>query len=231
MLKKLITCVALVLFTASASALDVERLAKGERIDYLEVVDFGALSVVNSEGRLLLTTQDGRFVFELAAAHDVWLAKTYTDAEEIVEAKTLIPLSQLNVQTANLNVGITGQGDEIVSVWVDPNCEYCERVRQASTHLEDQYTFHWYFIPVYEQSKNVVRAASCVTDARTLGAAYVSGELEDLATDTSCRSDRYDANLLLGDMIGIQGIPFLIQEGGQVYRGVPASLENWLEGK
>jgi len=196
-------------------------------------IDYGVMTVAERAGHTYLISQDGRFVFDVASVLDIWTNQTVRDATAIARASKRIPLKNLNMNPSELNVIETGIGPTRVDIFIDPQCKFCALVKKQSRMLEQQYTFHWYLLPIFEESKATVRMASCRVNDPNLVAAFRKDELESYLQqleEQACDSDRYDTTLILGDLIGVTGIPFIVAENGETHRGAPLDLKGWLAG-
>lgn len=211
---------------ANGTDLPDNRIVEAKPMTFMGVPSL----VLSDNGKLFISSQDGRFLFEVEGVVDVWQTKRLTSLNEIMDATNIMPMRE-SLSDMDLNVGVTGNGPLAVDVFIDLHCTFCHQIIEQSKALEDEYTFRWHLLSVFESSRRTTRQLACVQDQRLLGQAIRNGSTEQLAQatrDCADGSERYNASLILGDVLGIKGVPWLIASNGRVHQGVPPQLGQWL---
>lgn len=129
---------------------------------------------------------------------------------------------------------VHGEGKRQLAVIADPLCPHC-RALQAQLERTDDLIVHTFVVPMLgEDSLHRARAVWCDADpARAWQAWMRDGRVAsgERAIDASC-SERVDALRQWAEQAGVRAVPTLINERGEVLRGVPspAQLEGFIGG-
>ena len=204
--------------TTAEAAADIVRLPIGEVL------------ALRRDGRIFLLSGNGRFSFA-GPIRDLWRGETLETLAALRDAAERIHFADMGLDPRTLNGVTLGHGAEEVVVFVDPRCGVCHRLIEEAAPLADKYSFRFVVIAALgAESNRLARALYCARDESDALEALRDGTLESLAQRGDCALDGYERALLLADLIGVDGVPFLVAPDGRIARGRPRDLESWLEG-
>lgn len=170
-------------------------------------------------GSMIFLSKDGRYKI-VATVDDTWSGKKITSQADIDYAKTHIDLSGLKIDISTLNTFSLKGADKKVTVFVDPECKFCKKlVADAKNHLHD-YSFDFVVVPALGDKSNVLsKSMFCAKPVASMSQEYLSGNLGSLAQRVPCDTTRYDLTLLLAQLVGVTGVPFVIAPDGRFQAG------------
>lgn len=207
--------------------------AKPEKIVSLP---FGKMLAAEGEGKILYMSENGRFVLS-GRMIDLWEKKEITSVSQLENVYATINLRRMGFEPEKLNTLIVGSGAKEVTFFVDPTCEPCHALMSEAIELseqnKDQYRFNFIVVPALGDHANLLAKGmfcSTDTDKQKLDA-LLKNTIPTLTQPESCDTAGYNLTLIGAQSLGIDGVPFLINHDGVPYRGKPANLKNWLEGK
>jgi thiol:disulfide interchange protein DsbC len=80
-------------------------------------------------------------------------------------------------------------------------------------------------------SERQVRQLGCARDKKAATDALLSGRIGNLDQDDACNLEPMQRTLVTAQILGIQGVPFIVANDGRISRGRPYDLSAWLEGR
>ncbi len=176
-------------------------------------------------------SDSGRFVID-GTLYDAWSKKPLTSLEEIREAGNTLDLSRLGLKMDDLNPLTLGEGKKKVVVFVDPRCPHCHELLKQALPLTKEYTFQILPVPVLgPDSERQVRQLGCARDKKAATDALLNGRIGNLEQDDACNLEPMQRTLVTAQILGIQGVPFIVANDGRISRGRPYDLSAWLEGR
>jgi thiol:disulfide interchange protein DsbC len=107
-------------------------------------------------------------------------------------------------------------------------------VKQLAS-LGERYRFRLVPLPVLgPDSETAVVRLACLAERHPSDArdALLAETVEGLPTPTgTCGQAPTQRALVTAQLLGLDGVPYLIAPDGRLHQGVPEDLETWLEGK
>lgn len=204
------------------------------QIDGMKRLPVQGVVAIDSNGRTVFMSDNGRFVFMEAKLYDTWNRQYLDSMAEIQQWSERIDLDRLGLDLDELQALPYGTGDKEVVIYIDPFCPYCEKQLQQIEELKDQYTFKLLNVPFLgERSGKMVRRIACGVeqgmDKRDLAEIIVHRRYNDLpADDKSCNVDHVEKLLLTAKLTGVSGVPFTISESGSYMPGYIKDMAQWL---
>lgn len=187
------------------------------------------VTAVDNAGQIVFVSSNGRFVFS-GQVYDIWQGKPLNTMPDIQQAATHIYLDGMKIHPTDLNTVTMGEGPLEVTMFTDPLCEHCHALAtEAKKHLDD-FTIHMVVVPALgDKSDELARQLYCSSEGQAEIDALLNGTLGELSTVENCDTTGYDMTLLAAEILGVNGVPFLIHDDGRVSRGRPANFEQWLK--
>lgn len=205
---------------------DVSPIGK---IDGMVSLPVTGIKAVESNGRIVFMSDSGRFVID-GTLYDAWSKKSLTSLDAIREASNTLDLSRLGLNMDDLNPLNLGEGKKKVVVFVDPRCPHCHELLKQALLLTKDYTFQILPVPVLgPDSERQVRQLGCARDKKAATAALLNGRIDNLEQDDACKLESMQRTLVTAQVLGIQGVPFMVASDGRISRGRPDDLAAWLE--
>jgi thiol:disulfide interchange protein DsbC len=204
------------------------------QIDAVKRLPVSGVVAIDSQGRTVFMSDNGRFVFMGAKLYDTWNRQYLDTMAEINDWADKIDLDRLGLPLDELAALPYGKGKKRVVIYIDPYCPYCEKLLAQLPELVDEYTFQLLVVPFLgERSGKLVRRMSCGLQqgiSRTeMASIMVEKRYNDLPDDdTSCNVDHVEKLLLTAKLTGVQGVPFTIAPNGSYQPGYVEDLSKWL---
>ena len=217
--------------TETPSASNLRDLLRG--IEGLQRLPVAGLQMVRAGGRVFFVSANGRYLFT-GPAWDLWHGAALTSLEEAGRLADRIDLSRLGLDPAALGALDLGSGTREAVVFVDPHCPHCRALLEALPALAERYRFRLVPLPVLGAASetSVVRLA-CLAEHDPAGAraALLAHTLDALpAAPAGCGQGTAQRALVAAQLLGIEGVPYLVAPDGRTHRGTPPDLGQWLEG-
>lgn len=201
------------------------------QIESMVSLPISGMKAVESSGRIVFLSDSGRFVID-GTLYDAWSRQSLTTVDAIREAANTLDLKRLGLDMDDLQPLKTGAGDKQVLVFVDPRCPHCHALLQQALQLTETYTFQLLPVPVLgPDSERQVRQLACASDRAAAAHALVSGRVKGLVQAEDCDLQPMQRTLVTAQILGVQGVPFVIAPDGRVSRGRPDDLAAWLENR
>lgn len=181
--------------------------------------------------RLVLMSETGRLAvvgkFRLL---DVWNQK---EIKSLADAETLdrLDLKKIGLKDGDLAILKIGRGQREVPVFVDPLCKYCHDLIGQMEVLGEDYTFKLIVTPVLgDESGKTARKLMCDPDRARALRALVKGEFAALPeAPKDCDTGPLVRTLATAQILGIDGVPYLILPSTKVHKGLTTNLKELLE--
>lgn len=187
-----------------------------------------SLQAVQTEQRLLFLSENGRYVID-GTLYDTWSRESLTSVSAIQAATQRIDLAGLGLNLDDLLTFTLGNGEQEVVVFVDPRCPHCHHLLQEASKLVESYRFVIVPIPVLgASSEEDVRRLACASDSDAALQQLLTGDFSALPQQTHCSLGKLQRTLISAQLLGVEGVPFVIAPDGRVTRGRPANLGAWL---
>jgi thiol:disulfide interchange protein DsbC len=226
-------------FTGQANELQsaVERLTPENLQDQIETVTelpITGVFAAQAQGEIYFISSDGRFVFS-GRAHDLWYDQPLNTMANIDASATILDLTRMGVDSAELNTLQVGAGPITHTVFIDPLCESCiDYIEQSADLVDDGHAFNFVLVPALgEPSVELAGHFACregVSEEEAF-AAVVERRIGDLPRQEECDLSPYLSSITLAEMIKVDGVPFTTTQDGHVFRGLPENLVDHLEGR
>jgi thiol:disulfide interchange protein DsbC len=222
------------LYFATLLFLLLAGLAKAEvptlhQIDAMASLPITGMKAVESDGRLLFMSDNGRFVID-GTLYDVWAQQPLTSLASIRSAGDRLDLRRLGLPLDDLQALTLGEGAEEVLIFVDPRCPHCHALLKQAGHLQSRYTFRILPVAVLgPESEQQVRQLGCAAESGAALQALISGRVNGLPQRADCDLSPLQRTLVTAQLLGVQGVPFVVAPDGRISRGRPHSLREWLE--
>ncbi len=201
------------------------------KIDGMVSLPITGLKAVETNGRIVFMSDSGRFVID-GTLYDAWGKTPLTTLDQIREASNTLDLTRLGLNLDDLRPLTLGKGKKKVVIFVDPRCPHCHSVLNQAALLTNQYTFEILAIPVLgPDSERQVRQLGCAENKKAALNALLSGRISTIAQQDNCDLEPIQRTLVTAQILGIQGVPFIIAHDGRISRGRPADLKIWLEAR
>ena len=212
-----------------------KRLSPIDRIVSLPMD--GMRAVASKDGKIMYMGESGRFVI-VGKLYDIWERKPLHTIEEIAHAANHIPVEKFGLTPEGKSVISTGNGKETVTAFVDPLCGWCHKLMEDITKdqsLLENYRFHFYVIPALgDASHMVAKHLFCANaSAREKFQAFMKGSDAILALKTKekCEMAGYNDTLMTAQLLGVQGVPFVVASDGRFVAGKPQDVKAFLKGE
>lgn len=205
---------------------------EGADIQAMENMPIRGLKAVQANGRLMFMSDTGRFVF-VGDVYDTWSFKKLTSMEEIRDAANRVNLANFNLNIKDeLKPYVIGSGKKEVVVFVDPLCPHCHSLLKDLENPPKDYSFLVVTIPALGKDSGAkVRQLGCAADREKAKSALITGDYSGLQQTQDCDLMPLQKALVTAQILGVQGVPFLVAPDGRVNRGRPQNLVEFLEGK
>ena len=195
-------------------------------------------AIEKSDGTIMYMIDNGRFALT-GKMVDVWNFKPLNTIDDIDYAVHHINLDNMGFDAADFNSVSVGKGKKHVTIFVDPRCTWCHRLMdeiEAKPALKDEYTFDFIIIAsLGPESQRLTQLLYCAKDKdpKKKWEALKSGfrAIESLEQEEVCDSTVLRETDIKRYLMGIRGVPFVINHDGTFTKGMPRDLTAFLEGK
>ncbi len=205
---------------------------EGANIEAIQTLPVRGMKAVLANNRLVFMSDTGRFVF-VGDVYDTWSFRKLATIEAVTDAVNRVNLANFNLDIRKeLRPFVFGEGEKEVVVFVDPMCPHCHELLNDLNDPPKGYSFLVLPIPALgAESGKKVRELGCATDRAQAKAALLTGNYPALLPQAgACDLLPLQKALVTAQVVGVQGVPFVIAPDGRVKRGRPKSLLSFLEG-
>ncbi|KZL22686.1 Thiol:disulfide interchange protein DsbC precursor [Pseudovibrio sp. Ad37] len=228
-MRRLLLSLCCSLAISSASALEFSP--EEPPINRIVELPVDGLRAIEKEGKIFFLSTNGRFVLS-GQIVDVWQRKPLDTFEQIREAALKLDVRAYGVDPDELNTITIGAGPKEVIMFTDPLCSICHSVLDEAKDLMQEYTFKLILVPALgNRSNQLIRSLFCsATTNEEKRDLYLRKDLASVNNEGNCDSKRHDQTLTFAQMMGVNGVPLIINPMGTVIRGRPPVLKAFLEG-
>lgn len=221
---------------ACAPALSSDRLSPhlfNGQIEAQALLPGGAWSVMQIRDRsgLFFLSQNGRYAIR-GDIVDLWTGEALNSVSAVSASSETMPLPGLQDAIDDLEPVEFGAGVREVTVFTDPMCPACEAMLGQLTAYTKSHRFNVVQIPLLgKRSGQMIRMYHCAADRTAARNAVLSGMPPDLTLSqlADCDPRALHRRLVVGQMLGISGVPFLLSSDGRVFQGTRDDLHIWLK--
>jgi thiol:disulfide interchange protein DsbC len=211
----------------------------GETVDQITMPNpfMQVVQIANLEG-VAAISQNGRFAMR-GLIYDMWTGKIISSVGELRDALASANLNNLGIPDADIQPMFYGSGPANVTLIVDPMCPFCARLFEqitANPSYAEQYHFKILAVPFLGQPS--VEATTVITCHPDRDRALKALMTKDERWFTTARADFTDCppqatqammqRLILSQMLGAQGVPFIVAPNGGISSGLPEDLAAFL---
>lgn len=212
-----------------------DSLMNAPKIEDIVPLPISGLRAVVSNGELLYMSDNGRFIFR-GVMYDAWSQKALKTFDEMREAINRIDLAKMGIKVGDFKPLPLGHGKEHITVFVDPKCPWCAKLMgqiKDKPDLQSKYTFDLIPIPVLgEPSQKLVRELGCAKDRKSALEHLVREDYsQPLESVKECSLTAIQKSMVAAQILGVNGVPFMIHADGRVQKGMPKELNDWLVAK
>lgn len=201
------------------------------QIEATQLLPGGPFSAVKlrSTGEIYFLSANGRFVIK-GAIYDLWGGKSLGSYDEIALAAQTVNLAGLKQVFEDLQPFVYGEGPIEIIAFVDPKCPYCAKLFNELSRFKANYTFKLVTVPFLgDASTAAVKHGFCAEDrAAALRQLLSHGPAESLPQRQDCDLTVLQRRMITTQVLGIQGVPYLIHADGRYSAGLPPDLDLWL---
>lgn len=191
-------------------------------------------AIKTESGEIMFISENGRFAF-VGEIFDAWHGRYLEGFDQIKEAaKKTLDLEHLGLDSDLVGIVRKGQGKEVVSIMVDPQCQFCHDLIKQADKLYDDYTFEFIITPVMGE-KSVIESMAflCSEDKDVAWEHFVDRTLGELgrpvSNDPDCNPRKLTQAVQAHQLMGLNGVPVVIAPNKHYKEGVIEDLEEWLE--
>ncbi len=215
-------------------AAEQSAVANPSAIEQMATIPSGDLKVIESKGELLFMGGNGRFIIKGGVLYDAWNRKALRSVSDVNYSANRVDLGTMKIDIADFRPLSFGTGEKHVTVFVDPRCPWCAKLMgiiRDIPRLRDEYTFDLLAIPVLgEDSQALVRQLGCAKDRSAARDALMQEAYKAPLTQVEpCDLAPLQKTLVFAQLLGVNGVPYVIAHDGRIQRGMPADLVAWLE--
>jgi thiol:disulfide interchange protein DsbC len=250
MLKKTSVLFALVMFWGEAHAVgidaaqpnkpktDTEMTAEVKDImrsvDEVKRLPVTGLSMVKAGERTFLITDNGHFVvagnFKLV---DMWQGKVIGSVSD-TKGIDKVDLRKIGLSPDELSTFTIGKGKKEVTIFLDPQCNYCQDLIVQLEPLGKEYSFKLVLIPVLgKESAEISKKLICNQDKDQSLKALIAKDYSKLPAlvrkEGSCDLKPLQKAVVATKLLDIQGVPFIFLPSKNTFKGGVKSFKTLLE--
>lgn len=250
MLKKLSVLFVLVLFWGESHAVGVDQAQPNKpktdtemtaevkdimrSVDEVKRLPVTGLSMVKAGERTFLITDNGHFVvagnFKLV---DMWQGKVIGSVSD-TKGIDKVDLRKIGLSPDELSTFTIGKGKKEVTIFVDPQCNYCHDLIVQLEPLGKEYSFKLVLIPVLgKESAEISKKLICNQDKDQSLKALIAKDYAKLPElvrkEGSCDLKPLQKAVVATKLLDIQGVPFIFLPSKNTFKGGVKSFKTLLE--
>lgn len=250
MLKKISVLFVLVLFWGESHAVGVDQAQPNKpktdtemtaevkdimrSVDEVKRLPVTGLSMVKAGERTFLITDNGHFVvagnFKLV---DMWQGKVIGSVSD-TKGIDKVDLRKIGLSPDELSTFTIGKGKKEVTIFVDPQCNYCHDLIVQLEPLGKEYSFKLVLIPVLgKESAEISKKLMCNQDKEQSLKALIAKDYAKLPElvrkEGSCDLKPLQKAVVATKLLDIQGVPFIFLPSKNTFKGGVKSFKTLLE--
>jgi thiol:disulfide interchange protein DsbC len=179
--------------------------------------------LVQSQGKLLLVSTNGRFAVAGGRVLDLWNNREIRSVSD-VDASTRIPLARLGINASALGGLVWGRPDakQILTVFLDPGSPETRKLLPKLRELSGRYRIDVIFVPAQTARAPLSRALIC---DRGAALAFLSDSRAPtpMVDRSSCGVKELDRARVTVALLGISSLPFSVAPNGATLAGAPTN--------
>ncbi len=213
---------------------DVKReMASVEEVKKLPV---GGLSMLRAGDKIFMITDNGHFViagnFKMV---DMWQGKVIGTMEDL-KGIDKIDLRKIGLSPDEMGAFTLGSGKKEVTIFVDPQCGYCNGLLKQIKEIKDGYTFKIVLVPVLgSESADISKKLLCEKDKNKALDILISKDFSKLPALAAkggkdvCDLKPLQKSVVATKLLDIKGVPFSFLPSKNTFRGGAESFKTVLE--
>lgn len=248
MINKILVTVLLFLWGAAQASTDGSQMAKPKTdtemtaevkdvmrsVDEVKRLPVTGLSMVKAGDKTFLITDNGHFVvagnFKLV---DMWQGKVLGSISDM-KGIDKVDLRKIGLNPDELSTFTIGTGKKEVTIFVDPQCNYCHELIAQLESLGKEYAFKLVLIPVLgKESAEISKKLMCNKDKAQSLKALIAKDYSKLPElerkEGSCDLKPLQKAVVATKLLDIQGVPFLFLPSKNTFKGGVKSFKTLLE--
>jgi thiol:disulfide interchange protein DsbC len=212
-----------------AHAEDFDFKKTFQKIDSVKRIPINGLVMVEAGGQYYLVSDNGRFAILGGKLIDVWSSKEIKNPDD-VDRSGRIPLDKLGINQDELSTFTLGTGKQVVTVFMDPTCPHCHNMLTQFSKLGKEYTFKLVMLPLLgEAATEISKKLVCNKNKKASLDAVMTAKYDALpSVTTDCDMKPLQRAIVAAQVIGVNGVPFIVAMDGTVARGEVADIAKFL---
>lgn len=225
MRKVMMVLVALLSMSVHAAEGEQEKLLNG--IDAMKKIPAPEFHVVESNGRMLVMSVNGRYVIAPAKMVDIWNQMEITSVADMERSAARIPYKKVGINPEKLGSYSIGTGPEVM-VWVDIQGKDTKQLLTQINKLKSKYRFHLIFLPATDKRRSANRALVC---DETLAKRVVDNvDLINIsAPNDTCGREKMQRNAITAALLNVKKVPLTIAGNGVTMIGISDKYTAFLQ--
>jgi len=203
-------------------------------VDEVKRLPVTGLSMIKTGDKMFLITDNGHFVvagnFKLV---DMWQGKIISS---IADTKDIdkVDLRKIGLNPEELSVFSIGTGKKEVTIFVDPQCDYCHDLIGQLEPLAKDYKFRLVLIPVLgKESAEISKKLICNKDKDQSLKALIAKDYSKLPAvvrqEGACDLKPLQKAVVATKLLDIKGVPFIFLPSHNTFKGGAKSFKTLLE--
>jgi len=203
-------------------------------VDEVKRLPVTGLSMVKAGDKTFLITDNGHFVvagnFKLI---DMWQGKIVGSLSD-TKGIDKVDLRKIGLNPDELSTFTIGKGKKEVTIFVDPQCNYCHDLIAQLEPLGKEYAFKLVLIPVLgKESAEISKKLICNKDKEQSLKALIAKDYSKLPAlvrqEGSCDLKPLQKAVVATKLLDIQGVPYLFLPSKNTFKGGVKSFKTLLE--
>ncbi len=203
-------------------------------VDEVKRLPVTGISMVKAGDKTFLITDNGHFVvagnFKLV---DMWQGKVLGSISDM-KGIDKVDLRKIGLNPDELSTFTIGHGKKEVTIFVDPQCNYCHDLIVQLEPLGNEYIFKLVLIPVLgKESAEISKKLICNKDKGESLKALIAKDYEKLPAlirkEGTCDLKPLQKAVVATKLLDIQGVPFIFLPSKNTFKGGVKSFQTLLE--
>lgn len=194
-----------------------------------------ALKVDGQEG-MVFASRSGRYVVR-GVMLDVWTGDVLNSVGDIERSMSTLNLANLNLDPKDVDPLFYGSGPEQTTLFVDPKCPYCKKLFEeliSDPYYAETFTFTIYVVPFLgDESARATTVISCHENRDDALDALLTADYRWMRRSENdiedCDKQPILQRMIMAQMLGVTGVPFLIAPNGKTVAGLPSDIPTFFD--